>query len=68
MSEIKIQCVYNYVNVAAHLFLKVFLEKLKENIPTSRKIIYFSDGSAGKLKVLEIFVKHFLNHPIMLIK
>ena len=41
--------------VAVHLFLKVFLEKLKENIPTARKIIYFFDGCAGK------FWKYLLN-------
>ena len=34
--------------VAVHLFLKVFLLKLKELLPTARKIIYFSDGCAGK--------------------
>lgn len=34
--------------VAVHLFISKFITTLKELLPNTKKIIYFSDGCAGK--------------------
>jgi hypothetical protein len=34
--------------VAFHLYIKLFLKFLKNLLPWTKKILYFSDGSAGQ--------------------
>jgi hypothetical protein len=43
--------------VAVHLYIKLFLKFLKNQLPLTKKIIYFSDGCAGQYKNC----KNFLN-------
>ena len=60
--------IINYVNfvvisecnthdtVAVHLYIKLFLKFLKNLLPLTKKIIYFSDGCAGQYKNCKNFI------------
>ena len=42
--------------IAVHLFQKMFIEFLKEKVPNTQKIIYFSNGCAAKYKNCKVFL------------
>ena len=47
--------------VAVHLFLKFFHQFLKEKLPGTKKILYFSDGCAAQYKNCSNFLNFCLH-------
>lgn len=46
----------NYDTIAVHLFQSKIVEFIKQNLPTVKKIIYFSDGASAQYKNRKNFI------------